>query len=97
MNDGIALSADLLRAAACGGLLGGAYFGGLWLTLRRAPASRHPALLMLASLLLRLAGVGFGLYWLANGDWRRYLAAVAGILLARWLWIRRIEPKRKPA
>lgn len=97
MNEGLALTAEWLLAAACGGLLGSVYFGGLWLTLRRVSTSRHPALLMLSSLLLRLAGVGFGLYLFADGNWQRYLAAVPGIVLARWLWIRRIEPKRKPA
>lgn len=83
--------AELLAAVCLGVALGSLYFGGLWLSVRRAPHWQHPGLGMAASLFLRLALVGLGLYWLADGHWQRYAAALPGLLLARWWWIRRIR------
>lgn len=64
-------------------LLGALFFGGLWWTLRYLPTSRHPAWLLSCSLYLRLAVLGSGLYWLADGQWQRYALALLGVLLAR--------------
>ncbi|AEF98943.1 ATP synthase subunit I [Methylomonas methanica] len=82
---------ELLTAACAGIALGSLYFGGLWLSVRRAPHWQHPGLGMAASLFLRLALVGLGLYWLADGHWQRYAAALPGLLLARWWWVRHIQ------
>lgn len=78
----------LLLSLAGGLLLGGVYFGGLWFSVKQAPHWHYPGLSMALSLLLRLALVGFGLYWLADGFWQRYAAALPGLLIARWLWLR---------
>lgn len=79
---------DLIIAACLGMVLGGIYFGGLWLTLRSATRGRQPGLIMLTSLFLRLALVGAGLYFMADGHWQRYAAALPGLLLARWICLR---------
>lgn len=76
--------------------LGCIYFGGLWLTVSRATRWRQPGPAMLASLFLRLALVAGGLYLLADGHWQRYVAALPGLLLARWWWVKRIEPRKSP-
>jgi F1F0 ATPase subunit 2 len=94
MTDKAGVFAELLMAAGVGLVLGCLFFGGLWLTLSRIPYWRHPGLGMLASLLLRLALVGGGLYLLADGHWQRYAAALPGLLIARWWWVRRIEPRQ---
>jgi F1F0 ATPase subunit 2 len=94
MTDKAGVFAELLMASGVGLVLGSLFFGGLWLTLRRIPNWRHPGLGMLASLLLRLALVGSGLYLLADGHWQRYAAALPGLLIARWWWVRRIEPRK---
>lgn len=96
MTNNMALALECLIAAIAGIGLGCVFFGGLWLTVRRAPDRKYPGLVMLASLLLRLGLVGGGLYLLADGHWQRYAAALPGLLLARWWWIRRIEPKPVP-
>lgn len=93
MTDNIAIVAELLLAASAGILLGCIYFGGLWLTIRRLTRWRQPGLTMMASLLVRLTLVAVGLYLLADGHWQRYVAAVPGLLIARWWWIGRISPK----
>lgn len=85
---------ELTGAVAIGMLLGSLYFGGLWFTVRHAARCRNPGLVVAASLFLRLGLVAFGLYWLADGHWQRYIAAVPGLLAARWVWIRRIEAGR---
>lgn len=69
--------------------LGGIFFGGLRLTVRRLPGARHPALLALASFLARLGAVGVGLYLLAPLGWAALVAALAGILGARHVLVRR--------
>lgn len=93
MTDNMVLAAEWLIAAGVGIGLGCVFFGGLWLTVRQAPSWKYPGLGMLASLFLRLTLVGVGLYLLTDGHWQRYLAALPGLLIARWWWIRRIEPK----
>ena len=78
-------TAQILAAFAAGMLLGVAYFLGLWATIRHLGRSRHPALWMLASLLLRMAVLlaGFGL--LARfGGWQAVLAGLAGVLGVRF-------------
>ena len=87
------LIVELLGAACLGIVLGCIYYGGLWFTVCRIGHWRQPALGMLASLLIRLAVVAIGLYLLADDDWRRYAAALPGLLLARWWWVRRIKPQ----
>lgn len=63
--------------------LGLLYFLGLWHTVRSLSTGRASPLWWLASLVLRLALLLGGLYWLGAHDWRRLLLALAGILLAR--------------
>lgn len=89
MNSLLTISA----AAAAGALLGLLFFQGLWITIRNLQAVRHPAALMLGSLLLRFAVVLGGFYLLARyGDWPHLLAAAAGLTLVRILLLRRKPP-----
>ncbi|MGY6277741.1 N-ATPase subunit AtpR [Methylomonas sp. MgM2] len=91
MTNNAYLIAELLGAACAGFALGWIYYGGLWLTVRRVAHWRQPALGMLASIAIRLTLVATGLFILADGHWQRYLAALPGLLLARWWWTRRIQ------
>lgn len=84
---------ELTIAAVAGAMLGSLYFGGLWLTVSHAQHWRNPGLGVAVSLFLRLAMVAMGLYLLGDGHWQRYAAAVPGLLLARWVWVRRIEAR----
>ena len=72
-----------LLAALAGVALGAFFYGGLWWTVRRIATFRRPALCMLASLVLRGAGVLLGLLVVAGADWRRMLLCLAGFMLAR--------------
>ena len=68
---------------AAGALLGGVFFGGLWWTVRRGVASDHPALWFLGSLLARMAVALYGFYLLGGSEWQRWLACLAGFVVAR--------------
>ncbi len=92
MNELVTSGLVLGLAVAAGLLLGGLFFGGLWWTVRRGVTSKRPALLFLGSSLLRMALVVVGFYLIAEGDWRRLLAAMVGFVLARLLLIRFAGP-----
>lgn len=83
-----ALLLALTVAFVFGAALGLLYFLGLWATVRRLPTLRWAPLWLLASLVLRLALLLGGLYWIGGADWRRFMAALLGIVLVR-LWVTR--------
>ncbi len=84
-----------LALAFMGGVvLGGLYFGSLWITVRRLPEVRCPALLALGSLLARLSLVLGGFYVVGAGDWRRFVLALLGFVGARTILVRLHEGKR---
>lgn len=73
-------------------LLGMLFFGGLWLTLNGLERSRHPALRLLSSLLLRVTLVLIGFYAIAQLDaWQHLLTALAGFIASRWWMTRRLR------
>ncbi len=81
MSEDLILSLSL--AFLAGGLLGIAFFGGLWWTVRRGLASKHPAGWFFGSTLLRTGLAVAGFWFVSGGDWRRLLACLAGFITAR--------------
>ncbi len=79
-------------ALLAGLALGGIFFGGLWYTVRRCVSSRRPALLLLASLALRMGITLGGFYVVAGGHWQSLLACLLGFVLARLLATRLTRP-----
>ena len=73
----------MVLASLAGIALGALYFGGLWLTLRRALFSKVPALWFLVSLLVRTIITLIGFYIVSNHQWERLLACLIGFVLAR--------------
>ena len=86
MNEIATIFFSLLAGAA----LGLVYFLALWSTVRSLPTLRWAPLSLLGSLLLRLAILMAGLYWVGGGDWRRFVAALAGLILVRLALTRQI-------
>jgi F1F0 ATPase subunit 2 len=86
----------LLLAFAAGLGLGLFYFGGLWLTVRRLPAWRHPVPLLLASFAARTAAVVLGFYFVMGGRWERALACLVGLLVMRFVLTAWLRPDRVP-
>lgn len=79
MND----SLHIFLSGVTGVALGILYFGGLWLTVREGLRSSRPALWFLLSLLIRTALLLAAFQVISHGDWRNYLACVAGFSLGR--------------
>ncbi len=67
--------------------LGTLFFGGLWLTVRKAVSSTKPALLIMGSFVFRIALVLVGFYLVGAGNWQRLLIALTGFIVARFLVI----------
>jgi F1F0 ATPase subunit 2 len=84
----------LALAGLAGGLLGAVYFGGLWWTVRQGLSSARPELWFLGSLLLRMAIVLAGFYFVSGGHWERLMLCLGGFLLGRLVVTRRTKPNR---
>ena len=78
-------SLTLVGAGLLGGMLGTAFFGGLWWTIRKGVASALPALWFLGSLLLRMSVVLAGFYFVGHGHWERLVACLVGFVMARFV------------
>jgi F1F0 ATPase subunit 2 len=92
MSDGAWVAVSL----AVGVALGLVHYGGLWWTTRRALAARQPALVLFGSFFARMVVVMAGVYGVMIGfgqsepRWERAVAAIAGMLVARSLLVRRL-------
>jgi len=73
--------------------LGTFFFGGLWLTVKKAVDSKTPALWFLISSFLRVTITLVGFYFTANGDLKRLLVCLLGFLIARFSITRLTKPK----
>ncbi len=78
-------AADALLPFFGGAALGTLFFGGLWMTVRRAALSKRAALWFAGSSLLRTAAALAGMYWLTGARWEKLLPCVAGFYIARHL------------
>jgi F1F0 ATPase subunit 2 len=74
---------NLILPMAAGVWLGAIYFGGLWWTVHKGLTSKHPALLFLLSLLVRMSFALAGLYFISGGLWPRLLMCLIGFIIAR--------------
>jgi F1F0 ATPase subunit 2 len=84
----------LMAAFAAGLVLGGFYFIALWQTVYRLPATGSPARLMLGSLVLRMAVLSAGFYFVMGGHWERLAAAMLGFIVIRKILTYRLGPQK---
>lgn len=85
----------LFLAVLVGAALGAFFFGGLWWTVRRLPDSEHPVLLMLASLLVRIAVVLGGFWLVMDGRWERAVACLVGFTVVRFTGVGPAAPRQR--
>jgi F1F0 ATPase subunit 2 len=83
----------LVGAFLAGMVIGGIFFGGLWLTIRHTLSSAALGLWLMGSFILRAAIALAGFYAVFAGDWRRLLACLLGFILARFILARVLQPK----
>jgi len=85
---------ELALAFAAGLFIGSFYFLSLWLTVRRLPKARFPAVLTLSSYLIRSA-VSMGAFYLVMaGCWERLLISLLGFIVMRSILVRRFQPQK---
>lgn len=70
-----------------GMLLGTLFFGGLWFTVKKAVASKIPALWVLGSFILRVTITLTGFYFISLGNWKKQIVCMIGFILARFFVI----------
>jgi F1F0 ATPase subunit 2 len=70
--------------------LGVFYFGGLWLTIKRLPGSRQPALMTLGSFAGRSVICLLGFYLVAGKGLTALLLSLAGFVLTKFIMVRRL-------
>ena len=68
--------------------LGTFFFGGLWLTVQKGLQSKNASLIFMASLVLRVAVVMLGFYYVAINDWKKILICLLGFMIARFVFTR---------
>lgn len=76
-----------------GVVLGVVFFGGLYWSVNQLPSIKYPGLLMVVSMLVRMAILLTGLYFLMAGEIKNLLAAVAGVMLIKFVMIARVRQK----
>ena len=79
---------DILRIIfvfMAGIALGTLFFGGLWLTLRKAVASKNAWLLIFVSFFVRTGIILVGFYFIGAGNLQRLLLILLGFITARFL------------
>ena len=83
---------SLLPALIGGIILGILFFGGLWYTVRIGLRSKKSSLIFMGSLVLRMAIVLLGFYFVGANNWQKMLVCLGGFLIAR-IVITRISKK----
>ncbi|HEA22037.1 hypothetical protein LCGC14_0651890 [marine sediment metagenome] len=79
----------LMIAAFIGGaVLGVLFFGGLWLTVKKAVTAKVPALWLVGSFVLRTGVTLLGFYFIGGKDWQSLVLCLLGFIVARQLIIR---------
>jgi F1F0 ATPase subunit 2 len=81
----------LLLVTGAGLMLGTAYFGSLWWTIRKGLTSKHPAFLFLASLLLRMSLTLAVFYFIADGRLKLLLMCLLGFVIGRFIMVRLVD------
>lgn len=76
-----------------GVVLGLVFFGGLYWSVNKLPTVKNPALLMMGSMVARMAILLVGLYFLMAGDIKNLLAAVVGVMVIKFVMIARVRQK----
>ena len=84
----------LMMSFAAGLVLGAFYFVALWRTVNRLSSTTSPVRLMLGSLILRLAVVTAGFYFVMGGQWERLAVAMLGFVVIRKILTYRLGPQK---
>lgn len=98
MSEQIYVVIGLLFIWLFGLALGGIFFGGLYWSVRKSMFSERPYFWLLSSLLVRLALILYGFFFILNSElgsepWQQLTVCLFGFLIARSLILRRTRVK----
>ena len=74
---------SLLPALFAGIVLGFLFFGGLLLTVRMGLSAKRPTFIFLGSMIIRMAIVILGFYYIGGDNWQKMLVCLGGFLIGR--------------
>ncbi len=74
-----------LLSFIAGIVLGLIFFGGLWVTVRRALQSKMPGLWFAGGLISRVTITVTGFYFISQGSWQKLLICLTGFITARYI------------
>ena len=89
------MGTDVLKyvlAFAAGMAVGGGYFTGLWVTVRRLPFVRHPGAWVLGSFVVRAGVTLLSFYAVLQEGWPLLASSLAGFVLVRVYAVNRLKP-----
>lgn len=66
--------------------LGSIFFGGLWVTVKKAVNAKTPAVWFLGSFILRVCIVMLGFYYISPGGWQPLSVSLFGFISARFIF-----------
>ena len=78
---------NMVLAFVSGLALGTVFFGGLWITVKKAVTAKIPALWIFGSFFFRISITMAGFYFVSSGNWKKLVVCVAGFIVARLLVI----------
>lgn len=81
-------------AIIAGIVLGVFFFGGLYLSVQYLGKVKYPSVLMMASLIIRMAVLVGGLYLIRGDSYLNIPLALMGILLVRIIMTRQVKRKQ---
>jgi F1F0 ATPase subunit 2 len=76
---------NMIVALIAGLAIGVFFFGGLWITVRKAVNAKTPALWFFGSFILRVSISMVGFYFIALDNWQHLLVALLGFVIARFI------------
>lgn len=81
----------MISSFLIGLLIGVLYFGGLYYSTLKFGGVKNPGLFMVLSLILRMATLLFGLYYLAQRGYKNILLGFIGIMLVRFVMLFQVK------
>lgn len=75
----------IIAIVLSGILIGIVFYGGLWLTVKKAATMKAAGILFSLSFLLRTGIALMAFYYISDGNWKKLLECLAGFVIAKFI------------